>query len=172
MTTPPTTPAAGRVHLRAPDLADGAALWRLARDSGTLDLNSPYAYLLWCGEFAATSVLAEVDGRPAGFVTGFRPPERPHVLFVWQVAVAAEHRGLGLAGRMLDALLERDPALRAVEATVTPSNTASQRLFRALARRHGCACTERPCIETAHFPDPGHEPELLFHIGPIERDPS
>ncbi len=154
------------ISLRRPDLRDGAVLWRMAKDSGTLDLNSPYAYLMWCDHFAETSVLAEVDGWPAGFVIGFRPPEHPGVLFVWQVAVADEHQGLGLASRMLDALVERCGA-EAVEATVTPSNTASRKLFRALARRHGCECREEPRIEAEHFPDQGHESEVLFHIGPI-----
>ncbi len=157
----------GRVSLRQPELRDGAALWRLAKDTGTLDLNSPYAYLMWCEHFAGTSVLAEVDGGPAGFVTGFRPPARPEVLFVWQVAVADEHRGLGIAGRMLDALVER-LGVRAVEATVTPSNTASRKLFRGFARRRGCACREEPHLEAEHFPGRGHEPEVLFHIGPIQ----
>ncbi|MEZ6018372.1 MAG: diaminobutyrate acetyltransferase [Planctomycetota bacterium] len=154
------------VELRPPSRADGADLWRLARDSGGLDLNAPYAYLLWCDQFSKTSVVAAIDGRPAGFVTGFMRQERPDVLFVWQVTVARGHRGLGLAGRMLDALVERlGPA--AVEATVTPSNAASSRLFHGLAKRHGCACSEAPHFATNHFPDQGHEPEVLFHIGPF-----
>ncbi|MFD5542176.1 diaminobutyrate acetyltransferase, partial [Streptomyces sp. NPDC127079] len=31
-----------------PSVTDGAALWRIAKDSGNLDLNSSYSYLLWC----------------------------------------------------------------------------------------------------------------------------
>lgn len=173
MSTSPTQPAepvrhvsATRIELRAPTRVDGAALWRLARDSGALDLNSPYAYLLWCDQFARTSIVADVGGEPAGFVTGFLCPERNDVLFVWQVAVASEHRGLGLAGRMLDALALRLRP-RALEATVTPSNTASRRLFLGFARRHGCACREEAYLEPQHFPDRGHESEVLYHIGPI-----
>lgn len=154
---------------RRPDLRDGAVLWRMARDSGSLDLNSPYAYLLWCDQFAETSIVAEVDGSPAGFLIGFRPPGREHVLFVWQVAVAPERRGLGLAGRMLDTLVERLGA-RAVEASVTPSNTASRKLFQAFARRAGCTCSEAPYLDPDHFPDHGHESEVLFRIGPIRHD--
>lgn len=154
-----------QVEFRRPTRADGADLWRLARDSGGLDLNSPYAYILWSDQFAKTSLIADVDGQAAGFVTGFLSPDNSDVLFIWQVAVASTHRGKGLAGRMLDALVDR---LRpnAVEATVTPSNSASQRLFRGFARRHGCACREEPYLEPKHFPDRGHESEVLFHIGP------
>jgi L-2,4-diaminobutyric acid acetyltransferase len=167
MSTTTTRNTSRRIELRPPEIKDGAVLWRMAKDSQALDLNSPYAYLMWCDRFAQTSVVAEVDGWPAGFLVGFRPPGQPDVLFVWQVAVADEYRGLGLASRMLDDLLQRDPALSFVEATVTPSNEASQRLFRALARRNDCPCSEEPYLRTEHFPSPGHEPEHLFRIGPI-----
>lgn len=159
-----------QVRMREPNLRDGAAIWRLAKESRSLDLNSPYAYLMWCDQFAGTSLVAEVDGEPAGFLMGFRPPGREEVLFVWQVAVADESRGLGLASRMLDELLKRDPALKIVEATVTPSNVASQRLFQSLALRHGCPCSQSDHFAADHFPVSGHEPEILFHIGPIQAE--
>lgn len=159
-----------KILMRNPDSRDGAALWRIAGDSQSLDLNSPYAYLMWCDYFAKTSLVAEVDGWPAAFLMGFRPPERPHVLFVWQVAVADEHRGCGLAGKMLAELFEREPTLRALEATVTPSNTASRALFTSFARRRGWSCAERPYLSSEHFPTRGHEPEVLFQIGPNEVD--
>ncbi|MGD2116620.1 MAG: GNAT family N-acetyltransferase, partial [Acidobacteriota bacterium] len=80
------------VTIRAATPEDGGAIWRLVKDSRVLDVNSSYAYLLWCKHFGHTSVVAELDGEPAGFVTGFRPPEHPEVIFVWQVAVAAAAR--------------------------------------------------------------------------------
>lgn len=156
-----------RAKLRPPRAADGSTLWRMAQDSGSLDLNSPYAYLLWAAQFASTSVIAELDGEPAGFITGHRIPGRQHVLFVWQVAVVESFRGLGLAGRMLDELIARTPDITAVEATVTPSNLPSRRLFEALAKRHDCTCTETPHFGSEHFPGAGHEPEPLLHIGPL-----
>lgn len=155
------------MRLRRPTLEDGATLWHLAAETRVLDENSPYAYLMWCEHFAATSVVAEVDGEPAGFVLGFRPPERPSVLFVWQVGVSDRCRGLGIASRMLDELAARDPGVTALEATVTPSNAPSQGLFRAFARRRACACREAPHLEARHFPGGEHEPETLFHIGPF-----
>lgn len=163
------------VTLRRPTLADGGAMWEAARDSGALDLNSPYAYLMWAEEFADASVVAELDGRLVGFVMGFRPPTRPEALFVWQVAVDAAGRGQGLATRMLDALMGQGPeALPSegprpthLEATVTPSNAASLALFRGMAKRHGCACEERTAIPAAAFPGPDHESEDLLRIGPF-----
>lgn len=171
MTTTTKTPlgVAGTksVHMRQPEPTDGAVLWKLARDSRSLDLNSPYAYLMWCAEFADSSLVVEVDGEPAGFVMGFRPPKREEVLFVWQVAVAGQHRGLGLASRMLDELAVRAPGVRWLEATVTPSNEASRKLFHSFALRHGCPCSESEYLAAEHFPTPDHESEVLFHIGPI-----
>ena len=76
------------IRIDRPDVADGSALWRIAGDSGTLDLNSSYSYLLWCRDFADTSAVARDEtGEPVGFVTGYVRPERPDTLLVWQVAV-------------------------------------------------------------------------------------
>ncbi len=159
------------VRFRRPSLRDGAAVWELAAASRALDPNSPYAYLMWCDQFAEASVVAEVDGAPAGFVCGLRPPREPDVLFVWQVAVSDEHRGAGIAGRMLDALVDREGDVRFVEATVTPSNEPSKRLFRSLARRRGAACEESPYLNADDFPAGAtHEPEHRFRIGPLTTD--
>ncbi|MFG0320457.1 MAG: diaminobutyrate acetyltransferase [Planctomycetota bacterium JB042] len=159
------------VRFRKPSLRDGAAVWELALASRVLDPNSPYAYLMWCDHFSDASVVAEVDGAPAGFVCGLRPPRAPDVLFVWQVAVSDEHRGAGIAGRMLDELIEREGDVRYVEATVTPSNEPSSRLFRALARRRGVACEESPYLTADDFPAGAtHEPEHRFRIGPLPAD--
>lgn len=149
-------------------MADGAALWRMAKDSATLDVNSPYAYLLWCRDFAATSVIAEVDGRPAGFITGYRRPERPATLMVWQVAVDAAHRGAGLAGRMLDHLAEqwRPGGVTHIETSITPDNEASQRLFAAFARRWAAAIDRFELFSAEFFPE-SHLAEELFRIGPL-----
>jgi diaminobutyrate acetyltransferase len=153
--------------VRRPTVADGAAMWRLARDSRTLDLNASYAYLVWCRDFAATSVVATVDGEPAGFVTGYRRPEAPDTLMVWQVAVDERHRGRGLARRMLDGLVDGlDRPVTALETTITADNDASIALFSSFARGRGAKLVRAPLFEAASFPD-GHDPELLFRISPL-----
>lgn len=40
-------------------------MWRIARDSQALDLNSSYSYLLWCRDFAGTSLVARGVGKHA-----------------------------------------------------------------------------------------------------------
>lgn len=156
------------INLRTPTVADGPALLRMATDSAVLDVNSPYSYLLWCRDFAATSVIAEVNGAPGGFITGYRRPEEPTTLLVWQVAVDATHRGAGLAGRMLDDLAVRlQPAgLTHIETSITSDNAASQRLFNAFARRWE-AVVERSELFSAELLGHSHLAEELFRIGPM-----
>lgn len=162
-------------QIRPPRLDEAIALWRIARDSQTLDLNSSYAYALYARDFAATCRLAIVDGEPAGFVIGYRRPADPSCLFVWQVAVDEHYRGLGLAGRMLDSLLYDDavkPVVRTLQTTITDDNLASQQTFRSLARRWGNApVTVTSLFETAHLSLDStdadlHDPERLYEIGP------
>ena len=157
-----------RIDLRTPTVADGTALWQLAKDSRTLDVNAPYAYLLWCRDFAATSVIAETEGRAAGFVTGYRRPHLPDTWMVWQVAVDPAWRGAGLAGRMLDHLARRLLSLGVthVETSITADNEASQRLFRAFARRWHAAVECSELFAESLFPG-GHLAEELFRIGPL-----
>nr|WP_325208968.1 diaminobutyrate acetyltransferase [Salinibacterium sp.] len=158
--------------MRPPRIGDGAAMWRIARDSQTLDLNSSYAYILYARDFASSCRVAVVDGEIAGFVIGYRRPESPETVFVWQVAVDEAFRGLGLAGRMLDSLVEdgvADGSIRMLETTITDDNPASQRTFASFAARWGGASvTVRPLFERGHFPEEGeHEPEPLYEIGPL-----
>mgnify|MGYP002651547875 CR=1 FL=1 len=50
------------VTFRAATLDDGAAMWRIARDSQVLDVNTSYAYLLMARDFGAHSAVAEMGG--------------------------------------------------------------------------------------------------------------
>lgn len=146
-----------------PTPADGGALWRLAADTGVLDVNSSYAYLLWTRDFAATSAVARDRGDVVGFVSGYARPDAPDTLFVWQVGVAERHRGRGVARAMLDDLVGR--GTRFLETTVTATNEASIGLFTALARDHGVGHTREPLFTPDLFPDQ-HEAEELHRLGP------
>lgn len=160
------------LHLRHPAIDDGPAIWQLVVDAGTLDRNSSYLYLLLCRDFADCCAVAERDDRLQGFVTGFRSAQRPDVWFLWQVGVAPDARGQGLAGRMahfvLNALAPK--GVRYLETTVAPSNQASRALFRGIARRLDTALEERELFAAELFPDGGHEPEPLLRLGPFADD--
>ncbi len=177
MTTPrqtdlPKEDIRARTAFRALSLTDGPSLWRVARDSARLDLNSPYAYSLWARDFATTSVVAELDGEVVGFVTGYSRPDEPEALMVWQIAVDDRCRGLGIAGRLLDELVRRT-GTTVVETTITDDNSASQALFASFADRHGAEHEVTPLFTAVHFPvDQPAEPELLHRITGLSRDPS
>jgi L-2,4-diaminobutyric acid acetyltransferase len=162
-------PPAG-LRVRRPATADGAAMWRVARDSGELDLNSSYAYLVLAEHFAETCRVAVVpDGasptgeRVVGFVSGYRLPDDVAHLFVWQVAVDEEARGNGIAGRLLDALVDDAPDLTTVKTTVAEDNVASRTLFVRWAARRGATIGTTPLFTADHFPDAhGDEPMLVI----------
>lgn len=141
-------------------------MWRLARDSRVLDLNTSYAYLLWARDFAATSVVAHVGDRAVGFVSGYLRPDEPTTLMVWQVAVDASQRGQGLGRRMLDHLAAETGAAT-LETTITADNEASIALFTSFGEAHGATVDREPLFPTEVFPDEGHGTEYLFHIGPL-----
>ena len=161
-----------RSELRPPTAEDARDIVALVRRVPELDANSPYAYLLLCHHFGATGLVHREKGELLAFVLGYCPPGQPDTYFLWQVGVAPESRGRGLAGRAVIALMRRleREGVRFLEATVTPSNEASAALFRGTARRLGAPCQERPLFGPELFP-PGdaHEAEVLFRIGPWAR---
>lgn len=116
--------------------------------------------------FARTSVVATAGDELVGFVLGLSVPDEPSTLFVWQIAVAPAGRGRGLGLDLLRWLDDRVQPTH-LEATVTPSNTASQRLFAAFARDRGAPLEVRPWASAGEFPEAGHEPEDLHRIGPL-----
>ncbi|MCK0440304.1 diaminobutyrate acetyltransferase [Gordonia alkaliphila] len=151
------------VKFRKPVVDDGIRLWEIARDTHVLDVNSSYAYVLWCHDFAETSIVAESAGNPVGFVTGYRRPDQPNVLMVWQVAVDADQRGAGIAARMLTDLFTRaqTAGVTCLHTTISPDNVGSQRLFAAAAEQLGLDIRSESLFDADVFPD-AHQPEDLY----------
>ncbi len=151
------------------EYGDGSAMWRVARESGVLEENAEYTYHMFSHFFGETSTVADLDGVAVGFVAGFRPPYRQDSLFVWQIAVAEEARGRGLAAAMLHGLIQRlSPRIHYLEATVTPDNEPSMRTFRKIARDLETSITEEVLFPGNRFHGPSHEDEVMFRIGPID----
>ncbi|MEU2100729.1 diaminobutyrate acetyltransferase [Nocardia sp. NPDC019255] len=168
--TPARKGAGPAVVLRTPRLADGAQMWRIAKDSAVLDVNSSYAYLLWCRDFAGTSVVAESDGRVVGYVIGFVRPQAPDTVFVWQIAVDRALRGRGIGAQLLNTLLNSVAAqgVSVLETTISPDNTGSVALFTSVAATRGAEVHKRPLFDAGVFPD-SHAPEDLYRIAPTAR---
>ncbi|BCJ86706.1 diaminobutyrate acetyltransferase [Effusibacillus dendaii] len=150
---------------------DGADVWTIVKETGVLDVNSVYAYLMMGKYFPHTCVVAEYNGKICGFITAFLPPGKPDTIFVWQVGVANTQQGKGIGKSLLRFLMTRDVCrgVRFLETTISPSNRPSESLFRGFARdwKTGCRVTE--CFPVELFLDGAHEAEMLFRIGPFSQ---
>lgn len=157
------------ILFRLPSLEDGMAVFRLVESCPPLDMNSSYCNLLQCSHFANTSVVAQMNGALVGFISGYVIPARPNTLFVWQVAVAEQARGLGLASRMLDHILARPHCadIAYLETSITQDNHASWALFKSLARKLSADFQSSIWMDKdAHFTGL-HDSEALVRIGPF-----
>ncbi|MCA9200491.1 MAG: diaminobutyrate acetyltransferase [Planctomycetales bacterium] len=163
------------VRFRCTNVSDGAKIHAFVQDSGVLELNSCYAYLLLCKHFSETCLIAEQDDTLIGIVLGYLVPNRSDSLFVWQIGIDKRWRGFGLGRQLLTELTRQEACrhVRFLEATIAPSNTASANLFRSFAKQKNAPVVVQPGF-TKHdfqvtpetlesFP---HEPEKLFRIGP------
>lgn len=152
-------------QFRSPVLADGIALFKLIKQCPPLDLNSSYLYFLQASHFAQTCRVAEQDGVLIGFVSGYRHPEHADCLFIWQIAIAPTTRGQGLAKQLLLNLLHystQQAPLRRISCTISPSNQASQALFKSVARQFDLTLQISDFINAQHFDDHPHEAEQTY----------
>ncbi|OEY66205.1 diaminobutyrate acetyltransferase [Marinobacter sp. X15-166B] len=159
------------ITLRKPHRDDGLQLHQLVAACPPLDPNSIYCNLLQCSHFADTGVAAEMNGDLVGFISGYIPPQQPHTLFIWQVAVHRRGRGQGLAKRMLKAIVARKhcAGVTHLETTITRDNDASWALFRSFAADMGAELSYAEHFEkNAHFGGQ-HDSEYLLRIGPFTR---
>jgi L-2,4-diaminobutyric acid acetyltransferase len=157
------------IILRKPGPDDGKLVSALVRGAPPLDANSAYCHLIQCSHFADTCVVAERSGLILGWVSAHRPPSAPDQLFVWQVAVHPDARGLGLASRMLAALAARPAAggATALTATVTEANEPSWALFNAFARSRGARATRAPLFDRDRHFGGTQDSEWLITIAPL-----
>lgn len=158
------------IAYRKPEPRDGIQVNALIKRCPPLDTNSLYCNLLQCLDFAETSIVAQQqNGEIVGFISGYIPPKRTRTLFVWQVALDPEYRGQGIASEMLSRLFSRDSDLRFMETTISPSNTASQKLFKSFFTTHHMTLETRTLFERGiHFSD-DHEDEVLYRAGPAKQ---
>lgn len=83
-------------------------------------------------------VVAIDDGLVVGMATGvhYIHPDKPAELFINEVGVAETHRRLGIARRLLEALLDHGRTLgcRAAWVLTEPGNAAARRLYAGVDR--------------------------------------
>lgn len=158
------------IIFREPSVNDADSIWNLVKTNKPLDENSKYLYVLLCHQFSKTCVVAESDSKVVGFLSGFISPKNPDTLFVWQAAVDMDFRNKGIAKELVFKALSQTPSdIRFVEATVTPSNTASLKFLQNFATQLDANFTKSALFSTEILGN-GHEPEDLVRIGPIQRN--
>jgi L-2,4-diaminobutyric acid acetyltransferase len=156
-----------KFNLRRPVTEDGVEMYHMVRRCPPLDVNSRYCNLLQASHFSDSSIVAERSGELVGFVTGYRRPDQPEVLFVWQVAVSPDARGERLGNLMLEALVQSDDDIEYMETTVTPSNMPSRKMFQRLAETFDAQIDEEVAFASEPHFENEHEDEVLFRIGPF-----
>ncbi|MCS7461710.1 diaminobutyrate acetyltransferase [Paenibacillus doosanensis] len=157
------------IRYRHPVKEDGAAVWSLAKQTGALDVNSVYCYILLCDYFRDSCIVAEDEAGIAGFVSAFRIPGKPDRLFVWQIGVAPDRQRRGIAKQLLRELFSSPccEGVRYAETTISPSNRASQALFLAVAEERGVEVQLTEGYPASMFSEgQQHEDEILFVLGP------
>jgi len=163
------------IEMRNPAAVDGPKLTELVQLCPPLDANSRYCNLLQCTHFSATSIVAFRGEKLVGAITGYIVPhqtpaaEELKTLFVWQVAVAAEARGEGLASRMLQQLVQMPACTNAthIETTITEDNQASWRLFRRFSEQHSITLTSAPLFDSEIHFEGKHATEHCVRLGPL-----
>lgn len=155
--------------IRKASRQDGAYIWQTVVDSRKLDVNSAYCYIMLCEYFSDTCLVAEIGGKIVGFVTSFIQESNPDVLFVWQIAVSADHRGKGIANELLRNLISSKccARIRRIETTISQSNAASNRVFAKFAEELQVPIVKAEGFSSHLFPGEVHEDEQLVRIGPI-----
>lgn len=167
------------VQIRNLERYDAQALHALIAACPPLDVNSLYAYALLTLHHSSTCFVAVHGEQLCGAVTGYVKPEQPDSYFLWQIAIAPAQQGSGLGSALLNHVVQHCLAgkkLQFLETTISPDNAASQRLFRRFAQRQGVNCQQLPLLSSEELqplqglesgqPQPAHEAEDLYRIGP------
>lgn len=157
---------AANLGLRIPIATDGPAVSALVSACPPLDENSRYCNLLQCTDFSETCTLAEANDKLVGWVSGYIPPNKPSTLFIWQVAVHPDARGLSLGKRMILDILGRRACVdvEMLRTTVTPENDASRGMFHSLARTLEASMREKMHFESERHFQRRQESEHLITI--------
>ena len=152
--------------LRVPVQQDGAAVAALAHCDKQELVGTLLGDLAGCDDFVETSVVAELDGEVAGAVLAYILPYDPQTLFVWQVNVAENEEGKGLASLMLGQLLRREACVGVtrVQTAIPASDEISWALFRRFAGWQRTRMRIEPYVTQALSPFRRNEAENLITI--------
>lgn len=161
------------VTIREPVIDDTADVYDLIGRCAPLDQNSIYCNMLQVYHFRRTSTMAiGPDGQTWGFVSGYTIPAEPRTLFIWQVAVSAKARGLGLGKEMIYDIFRRDENrdLEFLQSTITRENGASWAMFKKIARELDSPIELKLLLTKEEHFDGEQDDEILIELGPFDRN--
>lgn len=124
------------VKLRTLTLADVGTLYDLAGACPPLEQHTYYTYWMLAAASHQISFIAEVDGKPVGFMTSMMSPESA---VLWQLGVVPAYRKQGIGKKLLEATVDAllDRGARDFLVTATLGNDASLSTMKSLARQRG-----------------------------------
>jgi diaminobutyrate acetyltransferase len=149
-----------------PCVNDSVNIYQLIMHCPPLDVNSLYYYYVFCRDFQKTCVIAKYDNLALGFISSFIKPEDATCLFIWQIAVLEEARQKKIASSMLRWLIKQPVCqhIKSLEVTFSPSNHASQNLFKHFAQEYGISHQITTFLSSSQFHGQVHEEEMLLKI--------
>lgn len=158
-----------RLKLSKPEKKNAKDIYELVKSTKVLDINSEYLYLLQSSHFQDTCSVALFENKVLGFVSGYKIPNKPNTLFIWQVAVDERIRGQDLARKLMMNILKRKENidLEYINTTVSPSNKASIRAFEKISKKLKTEMVSKTFFEKDDFINQ-HEEEVLYEIGPFK----
>lgn len=155
------------ITIREPYSTDGPEVYDLIKRCRPLDINSRYCNLLQTFHFRETSAISVCpDNTVYGFVSGYMIPDLMNTLFIWQVAVDEQARGLGLGKRMILDIINRNH-VEYIHTTITKDNKASWAVFKSLTKQLKSKLHYSKFFDKdIHF-DGEAKTEYLVQVGPF-----
>lgn len=156
-----------RARVRRPTLADAERVAVLARTFPHSELDASCLHLFLSGQFATSSIVAEMEGYVVGFAAGYRNPSRHDTLSVWQVGTVPPVQGKGIATAMLLGLLAypENTDVCFVEISALPDDRAIRRLFARTAQMMHAQLDEVRAMAPRLFT--AARGRSLLRVGPI-----
>lgn len=164
-----TKPSNFKFKIRNLSLQDVKEVYNLlTANRPYVGLNSRYTYFLLAKDFSDTCVVAEHQGKIVGFSSGYISPNKTDTFFNWEAVVHKDYRGNNLQKHMLITQINMTGA-QYFEGTINPSNEPSKKNFSELAQSLETNCKENMLFSEEDFENDGHEPEILYRVGPISQ---
>jgi L-2,4-diaminobutyric acid acetyltransferase len=127
-------PSKGGDSLILHELASHGAPYLLA--------HTPFTYWVMVFNYADYIFIAHEGEKPVGFIMAMPSADPAIGLFIWQIGIVPDHRGAGLGGRLIRALLEKHASTKRFTITVDPDNIPSFKAFKSAASALGTTLEE------------------------------